>query len=50
MKELGGVKAVKDATLDELQALSWLPEPVAEAVYKSIHDPTVRAGPGRPRR
>src|SRR3954449_11268802 len=42
VKELGGVRAVKDATLDELQALTWLPDPVAEAVYKSIHDPTRR--------
>ena len=40
VKELGGVKAVKEATLEELQALTWLPDPVAEAVYKSIHDPT----------
>jgi excinuclease ABC subunit C len=42
VKELGGVKAVKDATLEDLQALTWLPDPVAEAVYKSIHDPTRR--------
>ena len=47
VKELGGVKAVKEATLDELQELSWLPKSVAEAVYKSIHDPTVRSGAGR---
>ena len=31
VKELGGVDAVKQATLDELQALSWLPDAVAEA-------------------
>ena len=47
VKELGGVKAVKEATLDELQELSWLPKSVAEAVYKSIHDPPIRSGAGR---
>src|SRR6478735_8742667 len=39
-KELGGVKAVKSASLDELKALSWLPDAVAEAVYEKIHGPT----------
>ena len=39
-KELGGVKAVKLASLDELKALSWLPDTVAEAVYAKLHDPT----------
>jgi excinuclease ABC subunit C len=42
VKELGGVRAVKDATLDELQALTWLPDTVATDVYKKIHDPTRR--------
>ena len=37
MKELGGVGAVKAASLETLQALSWLPDPVAEAVYTKIH-------------
>jgi excinuclease ABC subunit C len=50
LKELGGVRAVKDATLDELHALSWLPDPVADALYKQIHDPTVRSASGRSRR
>jgi excinuclease ABC subunit C len=36
-KELGGVAAVKQASLEELQALSWLPDPVAAAVYTKIH-------------
>jgi excinuclease ABC subunit C len=39
-KELGGIRAVKDATLEELQALPWLPGPVAEAVYAKVHSPT----------
>jgi excinuclease ABC subunit C len=29
IKEFGSVKAVKAATLDELSAVSWLPESVA---------------------
>jgi excinuclease ABC subunit C len=33
VKELGGVKAVRRAELDELRELSWLPDKVAEAVY-----------------
>ena len=38
-KELGGVTGVKQATLEELQALSWLPDAVASAVYQKIHAP-----------
>ena len=37
VKELGGVKAVKQATLDELQALPWLPDKVAAAIHTKIH-------------
>jgi len=37
VKELGGVNAVKHASLDDLKALSWLPDPVAEAVFAKIH-------------
>jgi excinuclease ABC subunit C len=37
VKELGGVKAVKAATVDELRALLWLPDSVAEAVYDKVH-------------
>jgi excinuclease ABC subunit C len=36
-KELGGIGAVKQASLEQLQALSWLPDPVAEAVHAKIH-------------
>ena len=34
---MGGVKAVKLASLEELQALSFLPDAVARAVYTKIH-------------
>jgi len=34
--ELGGVRAVQAATLSQLQAVAWLPDPVAEAVYDHL--------------
>jgi excinuclease ABC subunit C len=34
---LGGVNAVKAASLEDLQALPWLPDAVAEAVYAKLH-------------
>jgi excinuclease ABC subunit C len=37
VKALGGVNAVKRAELDELKALSFLPDAVAEAVYERFH-------------
>jgi excinuclease ABC subunit C len=42
VKELGGMKAVKQASLDDLKALPWLPDSVAEAVHHSIHTPSRR--------
>ena len=39
IKELGGVKAVKTASLETLQDLSWLPDAVAQATYDKIHSP-----------
>ncbi len=36
VKELGSVNAVRAATLDQLQALSWLPDAVALAVYDGV--------------
>jgi excinuclease ABC subunit C len=38
VKALGGVNAVKRAELDELKALSFLPDAVAESVYARFHD------------
>src|SRR6266513_1081176 len=37
VKELGGVGAVKAASLETLQALPWLPEKVAAAVHEKVH-------------
>jgi excinuclease ABC subunit C len=47
-KELGGVAAVKRASLAELTALSWLPDPVAEALHQKIHGRTGPNGAKRP--
>ncbi|MDQ3353959.1 MAG: excinuclease ABC subunit UvrC [Actinomycetota bacterium] len=37
--ELGGVTGVKRASLDQLQALPWLPNTVAQAVWDKVHSP-----------
>jgi excinuclease ABC subunit C len=37
IKALGSVTAVKQATLDDLALLTWLPEPVALAVFQRFH-------------
>jgi excinuclease ABC subunit C len=37
VQAMGGVNAVKRASLDDLKALSWLPEAVAEAVHARFH-------------
>jgi excinuclease ABC subunit C len=45
LKEMGSARAVTRASLDELKALPWLPDSVAEAVHDALHP---RTGP-RPR-
>jgi excinuclease ABC subunit C len=37
LKELGGVGGVKKASLEQLTALPWLPDRVAEAVHTKLH-------------
>jgi excinuclease ABC subunit C len=37
VRELGSVRAARAATRDELGALAWLPEPVADALYEHLH-------------
>jgi excinuclease ABC subunit C len=37
LKELGTLKAVKEAPLEQLQALPWLPDAVALAIFHKIH-------------
>jgi excinuclease ABC subunit C len=43
-KELGGVAGVREASLDDLRALPWLPDGVALAVYAKIHGERVGRG------
>jgi excinuclease ABC subunit C len=42
VKELGGVGKVKTASLEQLKALTWLPDKVAEAVFDKVHGPVAR--------
>ncbi|MGO9660680.1 MAG: excinuclease ABC subunit UvrC [Acidimicrobiales bacterium] len=37
LAELGGIKAVRQAPREALESLSWLPQPVADAVWEKIH-------------
>ena len=39
LKEFGSLKKVKAATLEELQAPSWLPDAVAEELWNRLHRP-----------
>jgi len=39
VKELGGIRAVKAAGLEQFTALPWLPEAVAVAVFEKLHEP-----------
>jgi hypothetical protein len=44
---MGGVTAVKAASLEALRGMSWLPNDVADAVYAKIHGPGTAATPTR---
>jgi excinuclease ABC subunit C len=37
IESFGGVRGVKSASLDDLLALSWLPDEVARSVYQHLH-------------
>jgi excinuclease ABC subunit C len=37
VREIGSVTAVKSASLETLKALTWLPDPVAEAIHAKTH-------------
>jgi excinuclease ABC subunit C len=50
LRELGSMKAVRAASLEDLLALAWLPEPVARALYAHLHSPqSLRSGWARAR-
>lgn len=44
VKELGGVRAVQRASLEELSGLSWLPDSVALAIHGQFSSPNDGAG------
>ncbi len=44
LKEFGSVKALRAASLEELVAVSWLPDTVAVAVHRQLHQPSAPAG------
>ena len=39
LAELGGIRAVRAAPLEDLLALPWLPEAVGRAVHDALHAP-----------
>ncbi|HEX2191800.1 MAG TPA: excinuclease ABC subunit UvrC, partial [Acidimicrobiales bacterium] len=39
LAELGGIRAVRAAPLEQLLALPWLPDAVGRAVYEALHGP-----------
>jgi excinuclease ABC subunit C len=39
LDELGGLHGVRDATREQLHAITWLPEKVADAVFDRLHGP-----------
>jgi excinuclease ABC subunit C len=44
LRHFGSVSKLRRADVDELRALSWLPDAVAMAVYEHLHGPRDRAG------
>jgi excinuclease ABC subunit C len=38
-KDIGGITAVRQATLADLKALPWLPDAVADTLYERLHTP-----------
>ena len=49
-KEVGGIKAVREATLEDLKLLPWLPDEVAENIHDALHRPAGREASSRHRR
>ncbi len=40
LREVGNLKTIRATSLDDLKALSWLPDAVAEALHERLHDPS----------
>ncbi|MFN2608694.1 MAG: excinuclease ABC subunit C, partial [Acidimicrobiales bacterium] len=48
LAELGGIRGVKAARLEDLRALPWLPDAVSDATYLALHSPARPATPAPP--
>ncbi len=48
LKEVGGVRALRAASEDDLRALAWLPDRVAGAVHSRLHATAAGGGPVAP--
>ena len=48
LKAMGGINAVKKASLDDLREHSFLPDAVAEAIHDKFHPPTTSDDPEPP--
>jgi excinuclease ABC subunit C len=46
VRELGSLRAVRAASLEDLRALPWLPDGVAVAVHAHLHAPPTRRPAG----
>ncbi len=49
LREFGSVKAVRAASVDELHALTWLPDDVGDALHRHLHDATIAGSGSQPR-
>jgi excinuclease ABC subunit C len=45
LSQFGGIGALRKATIEELRALSWLPDQVADTVHHRLHNPMAPSGP-----
>ena len=43
LREIGSVKAVKEAPKERLEALPWMPQPVVDALWDKLHGPAAAA-------
>ncbi|HUA94818.1 MAG TPA: excinuclease ABC subunit C, partial [Acidimicrobiales bacterium] len=39
LRELGGMRSLRSASVEDLRELGWLPDQVADAVHSRLHDP-----------
>jgi excinuclease ABC subunit C len=46
LKEMGSVRAIRQASFEQLESLPWLPESVALAVYEHVHQVPARRARG----